>query len=290
MPSASAQMLASLRMPCATVASCWRRLAAASLAANSCGYTVRVRRLGIAALAAGLVTLAVPNPTHAEINVGDSIEWLCECKRHIAVVRVPFPAGREVPKGDRGYSNVAGHVVSVLKGAPPREVVIDCWNGVRVAPGETRDVLTFFDDSLRVEYAIAFGDSESCVEGHAITRDCRVLRSRRAILAAVSERLQRMAREGRGAAETSAERADRARFLTLEVPEKSEVFHELFSGSMVLINVPADSEYKSRWLRDIKSINVTRRAAAAGLLSRYPGPETTRLLTGLLQDSGVDSL
>ncbi len=106
--------------------------------------------------------------------MGDSIEWLCECKRHIVVVRVPFPAGREVPNGDRGYSNVAGRVVSVLKGAPPREVVIDCWNGVRVAPGETRDVLTFFDDSLRFEYAIVFGDSESCVEGHAITRDCRV--------------------------------------------------------------------------------------------------------------------
>jgi len=99
-----------------------------------------------------------------------------------------------------------------------------------------------------------------------------------------------MSREGRGAPGTSEESADRARYLTLEVPEESGAYYQLFSGSMVLINVPADSEYKSRWLRDIKSTDVRRRAAAAGLLSQYPGPKTTRILTELLQDSGVDSL
>jgi hypothetical protein len=249
---------------------------------------VRVRRLGSAVFAAGLALLAVPNPTCAKIVAGNSIEWLCERERHIAIVRVPFPADRERPKGDLGYSNVQGRVVAVLKGSPSREIVIDCWNGVRVAPGQTRDVLTFSDDSLRSQYAIAFGDSESCVGGDAITRDCRVLGSRRAILPAVLERLQRMAREGR--AGIPAESADGARFLTLEVPEGSDAFWKLYSGSTVLIHVPADSEYKSRWLRDIKSTDVRRRAAAAALLSKYPGPETVRLLTELLQDPGVDSV
>lgn len=235
---------------------------------------------------------AVLGPRHASaiIVTEGSLEWLCESHRHIGIAEVSLPPDLEAPDSVRALSPVTAQVTRRLRGAPPDSARIDCWNGVRLRPAQRQEILLFFDDSLRVDVAISLDDPESCTDGAAVGMDFLLLRSRQAILERVTRRLRRMLEEGRGAPGSEREARDRARSLTFELPARSEAFSRLSQGSVVYVVVPADSEYRERWMRELDSRNPDRRASAAASLAQFPGPEVIRRLKRLLRDRARDTL
>jgi hypothetical protein len=157
-----------------------------------------------------------------------------------------------------------------------------------VRPGASVQLLAFFDDDLEIAYAVALDDSESCISWPAITADFRVLRGRSAILAAVETRLDRI--RGVNPAGTEGDTTTKPRFLTVNVPSWTAAFRALNDGSTTLLNVPADSEYRGAFLRNLRSKYASVRASTALHLGEYPGEETVKALRQLLRDTAKDSL
>src|SRR5262245_33501492 len=176
--------------------------------------------LSIALLLTG-VSL-VGSPCASSITGGDSIEWLCECKPHIALVEVSLRADVPAPSGLRALQLPIARTARVLKGRPPTEAAVTCWGGVRVRPGASVQLLAFFDDDLEIAYAVALDDSESCISWPAITADFRVLRGRSTVLAAVEARLDRI--RGRTSAGARGDTTAKPRFLTVNVPSWTAAF------------------------------------------------------------------
>lgn len=234
-----------------------------------------------------LLTLAIhvsaPKPVDARINVGDSIEWLCESRPHIAIMEVTLPADLARNPKPRALSNAIARTSKVLKGLPPAEAVIDCYGGVRVRPGGAASLIAFFDEAMRVDYAIALDDSESCIPWAAITADFRVLRRPSDMIAAVESRLERLLQ--------ARKRTSKPRSLLVYVPDRTAAFWVLFDGSATFLTVPADSEYRSGLLRNLRSEDVELRTAAAwNLGTYYPGRATVTTLRALFVDTTMDTV
>src|SRR5262249_37574341 len=138
-------------------------------------------------------------------------------------------------------------VVSVLKGHPPKSATVECLVESHVDPKGRQDLLLFFDDSLRVDYAISLSDSNPFQP--AIGPALALLRGRHDILETVDRRLRRMRREGRGRAGTAAEADDRKHHLQLAVPGWPEPCDSDdcpdFGDPVDFVIVPADSEWWS---------------------------------------------
>ena len=224
----------------------------------------------------------------AIINQGDTIEWLCECQPHIAIVEVKLRPDVPASEGFRILNLPVARTVTVLKGHPPNQAAISC--GVRVKPGGSASLLAFFDDKLEVSYAIALDDSESCSHSSAITADFRVLRGRHAILSAVNARLKRMRLLANTVRRSWKGVSAGPRYLTVPVPDWTAANRVLFAGSETLLNVPADSEYRAVFIRNLGSHYASVRASTALHLAEYPSTETVNVLRALLDDAAMDSL
>lgn len=190
----------------------------------------------------------------AEINIASSLDWLVIEATHIRLVQVQ---GGKV-------------MTEVLKGAPP-EVP-----GIAGAPHEESLALLYFFDGDRK--TIATINLSTPGQGHgepAFTPDFQVLSNGREILDRVRARIERMGKE------------EVKEFHWFECPEDSAAFKALWSGSSCYLKVPADPEYKARFLEELSSKDVHVRARAAWRLSRHPGDDTVAALKSLLADPGT---
>ena len=73
----------------------------------------------------------------------------------------------------------------------------------------------------------------------------------------------------------------------LEVPENSEAYAALWSGSACFLIVPADERYQLDAVQMIRSNDYSQRLKGAQILSAYPSDDTMTILKDLLSDPGT---
>lgn len=221
----------------------------------------------------------------AEINIGDSLDWLTVSRDHIAIVRATGSQEERAPEALWMDRTVRVERVQVLKGDPPATAEFTVHIPVETpVPAAGREFLFFFGkEGFRFEghYVIDLESPADRGPEVALTQDFRLLPTRQEILEAVERRLRLLADEGT---------ADYLRSLTLEVPVDSPAFRALWQRSACYLVVPADPEYKPGLLDDTRSADVWVRARAAARLAEYPGEETVARLRELLVDPGTGSM
>ncbi len=75
-----------------------------------------------------------------------------------------------------------------------------------------------------------------------------------------------------------------AGYRRIEIPFDAEIHREVHAGSTCYINVPAEENYRPLAMEKAKSQQADERMEGAQMLCNYPGPETVKLLTELLED------
>lgn len=76
-------------------------------------------------------------------------------------------------------------------------------------------------------------------------------------------------------------------YVRMEIMFDSPIYKHIFAGSACYINVPADEKTHETVLKLSRSEEVWDRIRAADMLVVYPGPETTKILTGMLEDAAT---
>jgi hypothetical protein len=74
-------------------------------------------------------------------------------------------------------------------------------------------------------------------------------------------------------------------YLDRNVDPPSDAFEQLYSGSVVLLRVPAEEKYRAEFMKLARSGTTYERGKAAAELAKYPGVETEKLLRSLLDDT-----
>ena len=73
-------------------------------------------------------------------------------------------------------------------------------------------------------------------------------------------------------------------FARLEIEPGSEIFGEVFKGSVCYINVPVEDKHRVAAVAKLKSASYHERVDAIDVLRNFPGAETMNVLTPLLND------
>jgi hypothetical protein len=186
-------------------------------------------------------------------------------------------------------------IEKTLKGKPPEKAtwlpfvpadtqVLKHGQGKNAPPSVGAEFLLFFSDKEELNYAIDLSFPTQ-IYNLAYTQDFSVLLTKQAILDAVSDRLARLEKEH---GEKGKDREWKG--MSLPVPEGTEAYRSLYSGSACFLIVPEDPEYKAKLLKATRSSDVHERARAAYWLKHYSGDDTTRQLKVLLEDSGTSTL
>jgi hypothetical protein len=74
-------------------------------------------------------------------------------------------------------------------------------------------------------------------------------------------------------------------YLDRNVDPPSDAFEQLYSGSVVLLRVPAEQKYRAELIKLARFGIIYRRSKAVEELAKYPGAETEKLLRSLLNDT-----
>ena len=75
-----------------------------------------------------------------------------------------------------------------------------------------------------------------------------------------------------------------AGYARLEIPLSAKIYGLVYGGSTCYIHVPIEPEHRELALARLREASPHARASGAGLLRNFPGPETVRILTRLLDD------
>ena len=73
-------------------------------------------------------------------------------------------------------------------------------------------------------------------------------------------------------------------YVRMEIPFDAPIHRQVFAGSACYINVPADETAHATAIKLSRSEQVMDRIHAAEMLLNFPGPETAKILTALLDD------
>ncbi|MBI4613765.1 MAG: hypothetical protein HY720_09160 [Planctomycetes bacterium] len=244
-------------------------------------------------------------PAVAEINVGESIDWLVVSRKHAAIGSVAGVSEDVAPGALWLDRTVELEVKETLRGEPPGRASF-AWHVPSSTSGKAHgevemsppaigaEFLLFFGDEGAVEYAVDLAFPSNMMHGVVFSTDFGVLLTRDEILDAVQKRIERLAKEPPLVEPAGPDRRSFFEpprgFLRLEVPEDSPAFRALWSGSACYLIVPADPEYLPGLIEETRSENPWARARAAWRLATYPGEETEKLLRGLLSDPGTSSV
>ena len=228
----------------------------------------------------GFLLLAPAGPLMAGINIGHSLDWLVVSRDHIAVARLVGTTGKSSPPALWTNRKLEFRVTKVLKGTPPPVAHFPRHVPVKdpsIAPGT--EFLLFFSGE-KADYAINLSSpsDRDYHNGLALSMDFQVLKTKKAILAAIDRRLKRLRRERPTG------------FHSLDIPDDTPAYRALWSGSACYLTVPAAHEFKALWLKDIRSKEALTRAAAAHRLGKYPGKDIAALLKSLLRDPGTSEI
>lgn len=242
------------------------------------------------ALLTAALTLLAPVPLFAEINVGESLDWLTVSRPHIAVAEIVSVQDDRKPQALWMARRFETRLKETLKGKPPATATFTWHVPIETgAPAQGTEFLLFFNDDSTVGYAINLASPDITGQGVAFATHFNVLRTKETILDAVRQRLARLGRQGIATAHTANAAnvfTPQRGFLQLEVPFETPAHQALFAGSACYLVVPADVEFRQPLMEQARSNDVWARAKAATKLANYPDDEVKTLLRPLLQDGG----
>jgi hypothetical protein len=248
---------------------------------------------------AGLAFLAAP-AARAEINLADSLEWMCldaplivrGCATDIKETRGPGAVvyrdvtvqAAEVLKG-----KVDGKAVTVRLRVIGDDAIGKDWLAGRplllfLRPGDPHD-----DKELGGRWVLREAH-QSAIDLRQPKRvfgaDFKHVGDTEAILA-VARRYAARANDRAAVGAPNVFKAQRG-FLRLEVPFDAAIHRDLYAGSACYLNVPAEERFRPLVTARLRSASAHDRAQAADMLANYPGPDTVKALKALLDDPAED--
>ncbi len=248
-------------------------------------------------LAVLTVFLSLAAVARAEVNIVDSLEWMAVDAPLIVKGKA---VGHEDAKGPGSlvYRDVSVEVAEVVKGKLDGQTVMVRLRSV--GPSKTGEdwkesghSYLFFltrgraDDDRNVADRWVLRSEQGVIDldkpERVYTADMKKADDGKGILATVKKYAATKAPREAGAANVFTPQRG---FLRFEVPPDAEIWGELWGGSMVFIHVPAEEKYKERVLSLTRSESAFDRSLAAEMLRNYPGEDTVKRLTELLDDPG----
>jgi hypothetical protein len=247
------------------------------------------RRLAVVAV---LLSASI---SRAETNIVDSLEWMAVDARLIVTGKVVGTEDTKGP-GDVVYRDVTVEIADVVKGKlDAKKLTIR----VRLL-GNDRMGLDWKEAGRPHLFMLAQGnpDDDKNLRGHWVpwsyysvidlerphkvyTSEMKRGHDGKAIVALVKKSAAMKLPREIGAANVFKPQRG---FLRLDVPVDSPIYNELWGGSAVYINVPAEEKYRPMAVTLARSKNPNERALGADMLRNYPGKETVKILNELLND------
>jgi hypothetical protein len=249
-----------------------------------------VRRL------AAVAVLVLASVGRAETNIVDSLEWTTVSSRLIVTGKVVRTEDTKGP-GDVVYRDVTIEVADVLKGK---------FDGKRLTIrvrllGNDRTGLDWKESDRPHLFLLTQGNPGDdknlggqwvprSYEGAVVdlekprkvyTSDLKRADDGKAIVALVKKYAATKLPREVDAANVGTPRRG---FVRLDVPGDSPIFGELWGGSAVYINVPAEEKYRPMATALARSNNGGERRLGAEMLRNFPGEQTVRILKELLRD------
>lgn len=226
-------------------------------------------------LLALLPLLLLARTAHAEIAIGESLDWLAIEHPDIAVMRAV-----KVDRPDDRTAVATLARVEALKGAPPAQLRDD-----RAFEVEKGDRVLVFLDGKSLAHAIDLDHPSKIGDDGSFTTDFELVTDGDRILEIVRSRIRRHepapSADARHASVFSAETG----FLRLEVPVDSTAFTALYGGSTCYLIVPADADRRDALEKEIRDSSDAWTAARAAMhLAAYPDDRSKTLLRSLLTD------
>lgn len=257
----------------------------------------RAARLFFAAVLGVFLTAA--SSLEATITGANSVEWLTCASEIVATGRVVKVSTVKGP-GDVLYTDCVLEVAETIKGPPLKEVTF-CYRELAdkkpewLTPGrEFLVMLSRWKDSYTDAQIASGGFSDPYYETrmHNLlvpTSDGQLPLS----LIDLSQPLKNLyTKDARTLTDKSEllgicrawSRSPIANSLMQEVPMESPIHRELWGGSSVFLIVPAEDEYRARFLAQARSQDSYARQSAAAELWKFPGEDTETVLRELLND------
>lgn len=229
------------------------------------------RPIAVTGLVAAALLAAAP-VARAEINVGQSLDWLVVSRSAVVIA-------------------AGGRVEKVLKGSPPEGMFEP-----GLPPADAKRSLVFVNAKGKVDYRIDLDrPATSGLACIAFTTDFEILKTGDAVIARTHARLTKMQAAAQAAKAEGKEPpappegaanvfAQQRGFLRLEVPPDAPAFSALWAGSSCYLIVPADAEQRAALEEAARSADPWKRAGAAMRLVNYDDEKTRGLLRSLLTD------
>jgi hypothetical protein len=243
-------------------------------------------------LFAGILTIAIVPAARAEINFGESIDWVIADSDRVVVgklVKVENVAGHEVVTVDvsktiRGKQEPkATFVLRSYHGAIAKDwldagVPMLFFLRSREHAKDADKLPKCYDWQLRddgnypsaVILAKQQGDGSRSL--NVFTRDFGMLTDSAAILKYVEAYAKTIPADWK------------KKKMLLDVPGDTKVFEKLWGGSAVFLSVPVDAQLETLARRWCKSKDIDDRVRGAKILGNFKNDENIKLLKSLLQD------
>lgn len=254
-------------------------------------------------------------PARAEINIGESLEWMTVDSPLIVrgvVADVKDSSPKELEQPQWFLQEVTIKIHEVLKGDYSKEMVSfkRLHTGLSDAHAwlkSNSEMLFFLVEGKGISYGFDFtgswrmrGDYPThpikltSEEAQIVLSDMRVIKDPQDILQRIRDRVKIISGPNFQPYRVPNPELVSSGFFTvpngaviLEVPAESEAWKVLWSGSACYLVVPADEEYKTLALKLAQSSNYEQRLKGADLLGSYPGDDTVGVLKNLLNDPGT---
>jgi hypothetical protein len=246
-------------------------------------------RASLPFLLAAIIGLTMPEASSAGLVVGESIEWILASSDRVVfgkATSVDFVNDKE----GKERKLVTVDVSETLKGAKDKRLTFvsdPTWDSDFEKARDNRIAMLFclvnndgkHIDAMRYPLLLRpsrIGMSTVWLDpkdsGCALTSDFRVLTRPDDVMACVRQSIRDL------------EKAPTTKSFTLDVPQTSEVFRELYARSGVRLVVPVDDKLETLGRKWCASELSYERSQGARMLRHFKSPKNVELLKSLLND------
>jgi hypothetical protein len=240
-------------------------------------------------LLAAIVGIVVPRTTFAGINVGESIEWILADSDRVIVGKVTsIDFVTDTDDKERQVATV--EVTETLKGAKDNRLTFvtdPAWGSNLDEMRDKRVAMLFClvkNDGKHVDamrYPLLLRPSHAWLNavsldpaqvGSVLTSDFRVLKRPDDVMTYVRQSIRDL------------EKKPATKSFTLDVPQPTEVFRELYAKSSVRLVVPVDEKLETLGRKWCVAESSHERSQGARMLRFFKSPKNIELLKSMLND------
>jgi len=244
-----------------------------------------------------LVLLLAVGTSHAEINIVDSLEWMAADAP--LIVRGKVTAHNNV----KGVGNLIYHEATIAIEGSPKGNVEGKTLSIRLhTVGEKNPAAEWAKSGHSYLFFLRKGRPNDGRErvGWWVPRERRhsvidLARPRNVYkadmtFAADAKEILSVVRKYAGWKRRGPEVGEpnifkpQADYVRLEIPGSAPIYCSVYWGSACYVNVPAEEKYRTLAMAKARSKRAYERRQGADMLRNFPGPETVKILTKLLDD------